>query len=69
MKESEFNGNYNSARACHQWMLYRDCKDFNPRIWANRGNVDGTASFKGQNGNQSSPAERLSSYLLGPLSN
>ena len=30
--------------------------------------VDGTASFKAQHGNQSSPAQRLNSYLLGPLS-
>jgi cytochrome b involved in lipid metabolism len=30
--------------------------------------VDGTASFKAQHANQSSPASRLNSYLLGPLS-
>lgn len=30
--------------------------------------VDGTISFKSQHGNQTSPAQRLSSYLLGPLS-
>jgi hypothetical protein len=30
--------------------------------------VDGTNSFKAQHDNQSSPAQRLSSYLLGPLS-
>ena len=30
--------------------------------------VDGTSSFKAQHGNQSSPAQRLNSYLLGPLS-
>jgi hypothetical protein len=30
--------------------------------------LDGTASFKGQHSNQSSPAQRLNSYLLGPLS-
>jgi hypothetical protein len=29
--------------------------------------VDGTASFKAQHDNQRSPAQRLSSYLLGPL--
>jgi len=29
--------------------------------------VDGTASFKAQHENQRSPAQRLSSYLLGPL--
>ncbi|MFM8192371.1 MAG: cytochrome b5 domain-containing protein [Actinomycetota bacterium] len=29
--------------------------------------VDGTASFSGQHANQSSPAQRLSMYLLGPL--
>ncbi len=30
--------------------------------------VDGTASFKAQHANQSNPASRLNSYLLGPLS-
>ncbi len=30
--------------------------------------VDGTSSFKAQHSNQSSPAQRLNSYLLGPLS-
>ncbi|KRO31449.1 MAG: hypothetical protein ABR65_03830 [Actinobacteria bacterium BACL2 MAG-121220-bin52] len=30
--------------------------------------VDGTSSFKAQHANQSNPASRLSSYLLGPLS-
>jgi cytochrome b involved in lipid metabolism len=29
--------------------------------------VDGTNSFNGQHANQSSPAQRLNSYLLGPL--
>jgi cytochrome b involved in lipid metabolism len=31
--------------------------------------VDGTASFKAKHANQSNPASRLNSYLLGPLSN
>jgi hypothetical protein len=30
--------------------------------------VDGTSSFKARHANQSSPAQRLNSYLLGPLS-
>ena len=30
--------------------------------------VDGTSAFKAQHSNQSSPAQRLNSYLLGPLS-
>ena len=30
--------------------------------------IDGTASFKAQHANQSNPASRLNSYLLGPLS-
>lgn len=30
--------------------------------------VDGTSSFKAQHENQRNPAQRLSSYLLGPLS-
>jgi hypothetical protein len=29
--------------------------------------IDGTASFKAMHGNQSNPAQRLSMYLLGPL--
>ena len=49
--------------------LWIDAHPGGPSIIRGLCGVDGTSNFNSQHQNQSNPAQRLSGYLLGPLTN